>query len=200
MQKIMFNDKYNLTELVLEGEKRQTRRLVSKELVDETFEQVYKFATETEDLPTLLNLMNHLTSDSKYKINEEVAIAQSYKTINDGMEWSLDKISFCGKYCETAGWNNKMFVKADLMPYHLKITNLGIERLQEISDSDCLKEGIADIREGCKATQYGYVCDGEYKLFDTPREAFASLIDKVSGKGTWVSNPYVFIYGLELMF
>lgn len=35
--------------------------------------------------------------------------------------------------------------------------------------------------------------------FDTPREAFAALIDKVSGKGTWESNPYVFVYEFELI-
>lgn len=35
--------------------------------------------------------------------------------------------------------------------------------------------------------------------FDTPREAFAALIDKVSGKGTWESNPYVWAYEFELM-
>ena len=35
--------------------------------------------------------------------------------------------------------------------------------------------------------------------FDTPREAFAALIDKVSGKGTWESNPYVWVYEFELM-
>lgn len=34
---------------------------------------------------------------------------------------------------------------------------------------------------------------------DTPREAFAALIDKVSGKGTWESNPYVWAYEFELM-
>jgi hypothetical protein len=32
----------------------------------------------------------------------------------------------------------------------------------------------------------------------TPRQAFAALIDKVSGKGTWESNPYVFVYEFEL--
>ena len=31
----------------------------------------------------------------------------------------------------------------------------------------------------------------------TPREAFASLIDKVSGRGTWKSNPWVFVYEFE---
>ena len=30
-------------------------------------------------------------------------------------------------------------------------------------------------------------------------EAFAALIDKVSGKGTWKSNPWVFVYEFELM-
>lgn len=32
-----------------------------------------------------------------------------------------------------------------------------------------------------------------------PREAFASLIDKVSGKGTWDSNPWVFVSEFELV-
>lgn len=31
--------------------------------------------------------------------------------------------------------------------------------------------------------------------FHTPKEAFAALIDKVSGKGTWEKNPLVFAYG-----
>lgn len=35
--------------------------------------------------------------------------------------------------------------------------------------------------------------------FPNPCEAFAVLIDKVSGKGTWESNPYVFVYDFELV-
>lgn len=31
MKKIMFNDKYGLTQAVLEGRKTQTRRIISKE-------------------------------------------------------------------------------------------------------------------------------------------------------------------------
>ena len=33
----------------------------------------------------------------------------------------------------------------------------------------------------------------------TPSKAYAELIDKVSGKGTWESNPYVFVYDFELI-
>lgn len=35
--------------------------------------------------------------------------------------------------------------------------------------------------------------------FFTPRKAFAALIDKVSGKETWNSNPWVFVYEFELV-
>ena len=35
--------------------------------------------------------------------------------------------------------------------------------------------------------------------FPTAREAFWYLIDKVSGKGTWESNPLVAAYSFELI-
>lgn len=45
-----------------------------------------------------------------------------------------------------------------------------------------------------------YRCTGiTEKEFGWPEKAFAYLIDKVSGKGTWESNPYVFVYDFELI-
>lgn len=90
-----------------------------------------------------------------------------------------------------------MFVKADLMPHLIKITDIHVERLQDISDEDCLKEGI----EKCKIP----LCIKHYFIRDcgdcasSPREVFSELIDKVSGKGTWESNPWVFVYEFELL-
>lgn len=46
------------------------------------------------------------------------------------------------------------------------------------------------------------VLDGrktQTRRFPSPRYAYASLIDKISGKGTWDSNPYVFAYDFELL-
>ena len=39
-----------------------------------------------------------------------------------------------------------------------------------------------------------HICYGK-----TPREAYAVLIDLISGKGTWLSNPFVFVYDFELV-
>ncbi len=35
--------------------------------------------------------------------------------------------------------------------------------------------------------------------FNSPCEAFAALIDKVSGKGTWDRNPFVVVYEFEIV-
>lgn len=39
----------------------------------------------------------------------------------------------------------------------------------------------------------------DYWFPNSKSYAFAALIDKVSGKGTWESNPYVWAYEFELM-
>ena len=94
------------------------------------------------------------------------------------------------------GWKNKMFVSSYLMPHHIRITDIKIERLQDISDEDCLKEGLKDYIIG-----FGF--DGwlnkrdELKHSPYPRTVFAALIDKVSGKGTLERNPWVFAYSFE---
>ena len=92
-----------------------------------------------------------------------------------------------------------MFVRADLMPHHIRITNIRVERLQDISEEDCLKEGIwRDDNVGLEGTTYWYHCLAN-SSFRTAKEAYAALIDKISGKDTWESNPWVFVYDFELV-
>lgn len=92
-----------------------------------------------------------------------------------------------------------MYVKANLMPNRIRITNIRAERLQDITDEDCFAEGVVQQRaEGVNGEIYSYI-PYERPLYYTPREAYAALIDKISGKGTWTSNPYVFVYEFELI-
>ena len=144
----------------------------------------------------------------KYKVGEVVAIAQRYKDVvgkRDEAQETLGLYKIGKRYLTMeemgAGWNNKLFVRADFMPHHIRITNIKIERLQDISDKDCLKEGIYKGQCGSADTHFmdAYYYKGDIQPYCTPREAFAALIDKVSGKGTWESNPYVFVYEFELI-
>ena len=92
-----------------------------------------------------------------------------------------------------------MFVRADLMPHRIRITDIKVERLQDISEEDCLREGVEKWMDGYIVTGIMENRGRNNVCFDTPREAFAALIDSISGKGTWNSNPWVFAYTFELV-
>ena len=209
MKKIMFNDRYLLTQAVLHGEKTQTRRgftLTLDKKVDDKLIRIYPSKVFFDNGKWLFDYEGRIYNLPKenyprYGVGEVVAIAQSYHSLNKSgyiaPEW-------CEHTCESsAGYKNKMFVKAELMPHKIKITNVRIERLQDISDEDCLREGIshytpADVQNTESGFGFQFYKGGLY-LFDTARDAFATLIDKISGKGTWVSNPYVWVYDFELV-
>ena len=139
----------------------------------------------------------------KYKVGEVVAIAQSYESVYNekGLETMDMLVSWLKNH---KGWQNKLFVAAGYMIHHIRITDIKIERLQDISDEDCLKEGIyrLDSANGNGGIAYSFVGASDKKhigLYNTPRDAFEVLIDKVSGKGVFQSNPYVFVYEFKLI-
>ena len=191
----MFNDKYGLTKAVLEGRKTQTRRII----------KMPDYDVEYLDSAFDWDLRESVIIDryARYKVGEIVAIAQSYKDadvcfIQCDLRPKHNRI--WGHTSNMKGWCNKMFVQADVMPHQIRITNVRIERLQDISDDDCLKEGI-EFDGKAKQFYCGFNKSTNSKIWlgSTPREAYASLIDKVSGKGTWERNPYVFVYDFELV-
>ena len=209
MKKIMFNDKYCLTQAVLNGTKTMTRRKFTLTLdkeVDDKLIRVYPSRVFFDNGKWLFDYEGRAYNLPKenyprYEVGDVVAIAQSYKNIasnRDEAETVLDLYKIGNNFLTMdemgrAGWNNKMFVRADLMPHHIKITNVKIERLRDISEEDALKEGICEL-----AFSY-YLPNGYGKSFNRPREAFADLIDRISGKGTWERNPFVVVYSFELV-
>ena len=207
MKKIMFNSvKYNLEHAVLKGWKTQTRRLMPPKVRNQVdwayfMEGNYICYMDGEE-----NLFDIRTC-GQYQVGDVVAIAQSYKTIaNEIKKEGLDFLIINDNIKKSAGWNNKMFVKASDMPHHIKITKVRVEALQDISDEDCLAEGITkhDMITSNMEEVTKYSFDGSFenhiaKFYNTPKEAYSALIDKISGKGTWKNNPVVFAYDFELV-
>lgn len=193
MKKIMFNDKYGLTKAVLEGRKTQTRRIGYQG----TFKRYCNcgFCLEGADKNKIfINDGNEVVAKSKFKIGEEVAIAQRYIDLDDKFYRLLGIYKGGMK-----GYRNKMFVKADLMPHRIRITNIRVERLQDISEEDCIAEGIQDIVGKTYPETHLYRIKKGDTCYGTPRKPYSKLIDKISGKGTWDRNPLVFVYEFELI-
>lgn len=223
-KKIMFNDKYGLTQAVLEGRKTQTRRMITypKKFHGKDVYGYYVCRRATDKAITEVCMYDENESFidegqilPKYNVGEAVAVAQSYCSIADELEncnnasctahssRNVQKASEYISWMEHPGFNNKLFVAADMMIHRIRITDVRVERLQDISDEDCLKEGIEEINMSLEQEDYRYCFyDNTKELWDkyiTPQEAFARLINKVSRKDVWNENPYVFVYDFELV-
>ncbi len=194
----MFSDKYGLEQAVIEGGKTMTRRVINPQPNrarhwNPIFVKDEPMYYRDERGMCQLIAENGDVLYPKFEKGEVIAIAQAYKDCGYDMELIIDgKLMY-----KHPGWNNKMFVKSELMPYAIKITDIRAERLQDISNQYCLQEGIKKHISHAKV-YYTHDGIGNY-FFDTPRDAFASLIDRVSGKGTWESNPFVWVYSFEVI-
>lgn len=209
----MFNDQYGLTQAVLDRRKKKTRRnftltLHKGNLTRGDIKEVYpdevffnegiwffKYDGKVYELPK--------KNYPFYKVGEIVAIAQRYQDT-----WKVNPSISNNPYFlkGTKGWSNKMNVRADLMPHQIRITDIQAERLQDISEDDCIAEGVGisktDNRVGCPfGIPFNYYIKEDTKgyRYTTAREAYTALINKVNGKGTWEKNPWVWVYSFELV-
>lgn len=162
MKGIIFNEKYGLESAVLGGIKTRTWRADKK---------------------------------PRYEVGEVVAIKQCYcRVVGENKKHLYSKVNMnelVNEIQSSAGWRNKMFVKNELMPHKIRITAVKKCRLQDLTDDECLAEGIKKV--------VSYYIYSNRIFYTTPKQAFADLIDKLNGKGYWESNPEGYAYEFELM-
>ena len=218
MKKIMFSERYGLEQAVLAGTKTMTRQIVPIDLYNQTDWKAFADG-DFEAVVDGEGYYHDIRNCGKYHIGEEVAIAQPYKnddvlTYNAYNEDGTAREDGFGRHKEmlgSKGYRNKMFVKAEYMPHRIRITNIKVERLQDISEEDAMREGVfkydkpplhheADMFAPWASYVRPYKWDSDNLIYRcTARYAFAYLFDKISGGGTWQSNPWVFAYEFELI-
>ena len=204
MKKIMFNDRYGLTQAVLERKKTMTRRIVKGDYV-----AVIQLKYEGSFIGKTVEGDSVILPPPTYKIGDVVAVTQPYKnddvlTYNAYNEDGTAREDGFQRHKEMLGSNgyrNIMFVKAEYMPHRIRITGIKVERLQDISDDDCLKEGVicGKFNDFPKPMYFPYTGCHDTEVTYTPQYAFRTLINRVSGPHTWDGNPWVIAYTFELV-
>jgi hypothetical protein len=188
MKKILFHKL--LRPQVISGEKTKTRRLMNPQPDIPTLGDVL------EDLHFLGRVIPPEFQKPRYKVGEVVYIAEPYVVVDN-------KVYYEENYPAGAKLKNKLFMPEKYARYFIKITGVRAERLQDISDEDCIKEGIMESNQKgvffSEVVQYGGARAGICKPFNTPQAAFAALIDKINGKGTWAGNPFVWVYDFKII-
>lgn len=76
----------------------------------------------------------------------------------------------------------------------LRITDVRVQRLKDITDADAVGEGIEPFGNGCGAIERD-----KGKAYTTLRGAFALLWMDVNGPGSWESNPFVWALTFDVL-
>lgn len=93
----------------------------------------------------------------------------------------------------------KRWTPAIHMPRHasritLEVIGVRVERLQDISEADCIAEGIEPYRGPLRWVRYMDAITGE-AIHSSARDAFFSLWESINGRGSWDANPWLWAIG-----
>jgi hypothetical protein len=118
-------------------------------------------------------------------------------------KYAGDKISEFARDSHGFGrWKNAIAMSKSAARYFIQITAVKCERVQDISEEDCIREGIVK----CKNGVYCFMQFMDIKpechpsaWIPNPKQAFAALFDHLHGKGAWEANPYCFCYEFKLI-
>lgn len=83
-------------------------------------------------------------------------------------------------------WQPSLFMPKEAARLFLRITDIRVERLQDISEEDCLKEGIESVKVSEAAYHSG-----------TYGEWFRELWQSINGPESWEANPWVWVVSFE---
>ena len=96
-------------------------------------------------------------------------------------------------------WKPSIFMPRWASRLTLKINNVRVERLQDISESDAYEEGI-DTEGAAYNTAEHYQSGGSSIQGRSPAVfAFIDLWQSINGKGSWYLNPWVWVLEFEVI-
>ncbi|MDD2300452.1 MAG: hypothetical protein PHR52_05165 [Fermentimonas sp.] len=205
-----------LFHLTLQGIKKQTRRIIKPQPDNiRSFNRVlgntpdYELSEKPWTPEPAYHFLMHEGKylNPRYKAGDVVYLKEPYSWISLGSREPVTVYKYDNEeYDDEFGtsfliskWQNKLFMPESAARYFIKITNVRAERLQDISEEDCIKEGIKVGRCGNESKwMKAFYVEGDNQPYITARRAYEMLINKINGKDTWQSNPWVWVYEYEL--
>jgi hypothetical protein len=183
-----------MVQAILEGRKTMTRRICKHKLDDRGY-----------------RLTNYLEDYHGNKIKQSVEIGDIL-WVREAFSESDPLYEYRADYGENVvghGWRPSLFMPKQACRIWLEVTNVRLERLQDISEMDAIAEGlescVADLSKfGARAVgmklyrDYGrknnslkdYPCNG----FEFAKISFETLWQSINGANSWEENPWVWVY------
>jgi len=92
-------------------------------------------------------------------------------------------------------WHPSIFMPKEACRIRLEITNIRVERVQDISEEDAVAEGIKKIDGPVIGHPFGIPFNYNNGIvnYTTPRDAYMELWESINGKDSWGKNPWVWV-------
>jgi len=188
MRGILF--KPDMIKAIREGRKTQTRRVLKPQPIESVIE--IKEHSEVKgywipyssDRRMVNNNQGYRKNDCGYKtrfqVGEVVYIQEAWESDctcgNLKCNGVIYKLGYSGKIIPDK-WRSPLFMPAWAARTHLKITGVGYERLQEITEADAEAEGVDP--------------NNPWGFYDGYINSFTWLWDSINPKQKWDTNPWV---------
>ncbi len=179
-----------MVQAILEGRKTQTRRILKvkgcKPFVPDNSWKLETIIKWNKDYFPYGKIGDVLWVRETFKENfkENIALGQSnYIFRADGK-------------CETDFWKPSIFMPFKACRLFLKITDIRIERLNDISETDALNEGVQVDKKNSETFQHTFYTNylkNSHSLVRNAKDSFMTLWFEINTVKSWYDNPFVWV-------
>lgn len=201
-----------MVQAILEGRKKQTRRVVNPQPVD--CSETHKHYAEAEwkndpFTPSKIGLQNGRLYCSLCGVGgikspygqpgDILWVRETFRPIEQ--DFGLPRFEY--KATETINltdkWKPCIHMPKSACRIFLKVKSVRVERLQDISEEDAISEGV--FYYGEESGDYkNYLYNDKYGDdwgVITAKESFQTLWESINGMQSWESNPFVWVIEFE---
>lgn len=201
-----------MIQAILAEDKTQTRRIIkpqpTKQREVEQGEKYLSGATEegitSKDMANVDINIDDLLEENPIKKGVILWVREKWGYSDYLKEPYLYKINYDTEYdsfienFELKKWGRPILMPKKAVRIFLKVTDVRVEKLQDITDEDSIQEGVESFYDGTSAGLL-YVDYYRGAAFHLPsaRKGFQSLWRSMFGIESWDENPWVWVYSFE---
>lgn len=197
-----------MVQAILEGRKTMTRRTV----------KFPKNWNHKDDVWDWVALKDFHPNVFKYKVGDVLWVRETFlfysdENANDAVlykaEPHADEFSK-GLFEGKPKWKPSIFMPKEACRIFLEITDIKVERLQDISEEDAIKEGIESEIKADRKWFYNYLTK-EFsflgsenvrhehlgKIYSSSQISFVTLWKSINGIESWEANPFVWVISFK---
>lgn len=182
-----------MVKAILDGRKTQTRRVIK---VDDDPEN-WKISIEGT---SIVRTEPYDVKLPRYAAGDILWVRETWLKADDGYYYKADiKVPSESENLRKAygyKWRPSIFMPREAARIFLRVTNVRVERVQEITENDAKNEGVKDPYDYQEPSYYD---QPHVRGMEINKSAFAGLWDSLNAKRGygWETNPWVWVIEFE---